>query len=136
MTYRLSGHSQDGHPVMGSFSVMRPPARPSADNSQAVVDPTLKAKIIAAREILGKDTVNDEDLWQLERQGRFADIRPASTTPSGDGTHSAATPTGAPARPPALPDPQPPTLGPPVPTGVTPVPTVTAPETQAAPGTK
>ena len=50
MTYRLSGHSQDGHPVMGSFSVMRPPPKPTADNSQAVVDPMLKAKILAARE--------------------------------------------------------------------------------------
>ena len=84
MTYRLSGHSPDGHPVMGSFSVMRPPPRPTADNSQAVVDPTLKAKIVAAREILGKDTVNDEDLWQLERQGRFADITPASDAPAGE----------------------------------------------------
>ncbi len=136
MTYRLSGHSQDGHPVMGSFSVMRPPPRPTADNSHAIVDPTLKAKIVAAREILGKDTVNDEDLWQLERQGRFANIVPAGSAPSGDGVHSTVTPIGTPARPPAMPDPGLPTRGPPVPTGVTPAPTLTAPATDPGPGTK
>ncbi len=132
MTYRLSGHSQDGHPVMGSFSVMRPPPRPTADNSLAVVDPTLKAKIVAAREILGKDTVNDEDLWQLERQGRFADITPTSDAPAGGPARPARTAS----RPPAMPGPDVPTLGPPVPTGATPAPTATTPEAQAPPNTK
>ena len=132
MTYRLSGHSQDGHPVMGSFSVMRPPPRPTADNSLAVVDPTLKAKIVAAREILGKDTVNDEDLWQLERQGRFADITPTSDAPAGGPARPARTAS----RPPAMPGPDVPTLGPPAPTGATPAPTATTPEAQAPPNTK
>jgi hypothetical protein len=123
VTYRLSGHSPDGHPVMGSFSVMRPPPRPTADNSRPVVDQALKAKILAAREILGRDTVNDEDLWQLERQGRFASLTLPGDTPAG-GTAPRAAP-----RPPAMPDPGLPTVGPPVPTGVTPPPTVTAPQT-------
>jgi len=135
MTYRLSGHSADGHPVMGSFSVMRPPPRPTSDNSRPVVDPALKAKIVAAREILGRDTVNDEDLWQLERQGRFATLAPGGDTPaSATRSEGAGFPTTAraPARPPAMPDPGLPAVGPPVPTGVTPPPTVTAPETPAA----
>ena len=108
MTYRLSGHSADGHPVMGSFSVMRPPPRPTADNSRPVVDPALKAKIVAAREILGRDTVNDEDLWQLERQGRFAALAPGGDTPArATRSEGAGFPTTAraPARPPAMPDP-------------------------------
>jgi PKD domain len=133
-TYRLSGHSADGHPVMGSFSVMRPPARPTADNSQAVIDPMLKARIVAARQMLGKDTVNDEELWQLERQGRFADVAPASDAPVGDAPASALPasappgPVSPPVRPPAMPGVGLPTRGPPVPAGVTPAPTVTAPE--------
>jgi hypothetical protein len=138
VTYRLSGHSTDGHPVMGSFSVMRPPPRPTADNSQPVIDPALKARIVAAREILGKDTISDEDLWQLERQGRFADLPPASD-PAREAT-SPASPASAPARPlarpPAMPLPEPPTLGPPVPTGVTPPPAVTAPPAEATPASK
>ena len=124
MTYRLTGHSEDGHAVMGSFSVMRPPPHPTADNSEPVTAPMLKAKIVAAREILGKGTVTDEDLWELERQGRFADL----TTTSGAPAEGSKSPVGSPARPPALPDPELPVRGPPVPTGVTPAPTVTAPE--------
>jgi hypothetical protein len=120
VTYRLSGHSSDGHPVMGSFSVMRPPPKPTADNSQAVVDPMLKAKIVAARQMLGKETVTDEDIWQLEREGRFADLAPA-----GDPARDTAT-ARAPAHPPAMPDPAVEAYGPPVPTGVTPPPAVTA----------
>jgi hypothetical protein len=143
MTYRLSGHSRDGHPVMGSFSVMRPPPRPTADNSQPVVDPVLKAKIVAARQMLGKDTVNDEELWQLERQGRFADIVPTTDAPEPTLTPSpspAPAPAPAPARPPVMPDLGLPTRGPPVPAGVTPAPTATVPEgvpeTDHAPGKK
>ena len=56
---------------MGSFLVMRPPARPTPSNSQPVLDSALKNKIVAARSILGKDVVDDEDLWNLERQGAF-----------------------------------------------------------------
>jgi hypothetical protein len=132
MTYRLSGHSPDGHAVMGSFSVMRPPPPPTANNSQPVVDPQLKAKVLAAREILGKDTVNDEDIWQLERQGRFADLTPGSDGPA-SANPARANPVSATVRPPAMPDPGLPTRGPPVPTGVTPPPSVTTAETPSAP---
>ncbi len=128
MTYRLSGHTREGHPVMGSFSVLRPPPRPTADNSQAVVDPLLKAKVLAAREMLGKETVNDEDLWRLEREGRFAGLAAATAEP--------ARPTTAPAAPPSMPSPGVPAMGPPVPTGVTEPPAATVPGTEGPPGTK
>ena len=111
VTYRLSGHSADGHPVMGSFSVMRPPPRPTADNSQPVVDPALKARIVAAREILGKDTVSDEELWQLERQGRFADC-PASTRPPPKRRARRARRRDLSRAPPAMPVAEPPTRAP------------------------
>jgi hypothetical protein len=53
---------------------MKPPPKPTRDNHVAVNDPQLKAKIMAARQILGKDVVTDQDLWQLEREGRFTNL--------------------------------------------------------------
>jgi hypothetical protein len=114
MTYRVAGKSREGLPVMGSFSVLRPPPRPTAENSQRVTDPAFTAKILAARAILGKDVVSDEDIWQLEREQRL----PPTTS-------SARMPT-PPQPPPSLGDPQVPSRGPPVPTSVTPPPAITA----------
>jgi hypothetical protein len=121
---------------MGSFSVMRPPPRPTADNSQPVTRPELKAKILAAREILGRDVVTDDDLWRLEREGRFAGLglgagspegAAATTNGSANGKAAAnAPPSRVAAAPPSMPDPSVPTQGPPVPTGVTPPPAVTS----------
>ena len=41
----------------------------------SVIDPLMKQKILLARQMLGKDTVDDEDLWSLERQGAFSDLK-------------------------------------------------------------
>jgi hypothetical protein len=110
ITYQLSGKSADGHPAMGSFSVMKPPARPTRDNSDPVVDSKKEAKILAAREILHQDVVTDEDLWRLEREGKFADLATAPNQPNTTLPASA---------PPAMPSPGHVTTGPPVPTSVT-----------------
>jgi len=118
-TYRLSGKSEDGHPAMGSFSIMKPPPRPTADNSRQVVDPVRKAKILAARQILGQDVVTDEEIWQLEREGLLANL----VVPPGSA--AAAQAPMQPLTPPAPIDPKVPTRGPPVPTSVTPPPTAT-----------
>jgi hypothetical protein len=72
--YQLEGRDAEGHPVRGAFSIMRPPDRPTRDNSTPVVDPQLKAKIVAARKILNTEYVTDEDIWRLEREGKFADL--------------------------------------------------------------
>ncbi|WP_224248201.1 PKD domain-containing protein [Hyalangium gracile] len=72
--HALEGKDSEGLPARGTFSVMRPPPRPTKEKSDPVVDPMLKAKILAARKILNRPYVTDEDLWALERQGRFADI--------------------------------------------------------------
>jgi len=74
LTYYLKGRSAEGRPVIGSFSVMRPPRRPNAENSTPVTDPRLLARIRRARERLGKDVVSDEDLARLERQGELQDL--------------------------------------------------------------
>jgi hypothetical protein len=74
LEHSLEGKDSEGLPVRGTFSVMRPPPRPTKDKNDPVVDPMLKAKIIAARQLLNRPYVTDEDLWALERQGKFADI--------------------------------------------------------------
>jgi hypothetical protein len=74
LEYALEGKDSEGLPVRGTFSVMRPPPKPTRENNNPVVDPLLKAKIIAARKILNRPYVTDEDLWALERQGKFAEI--------------------------------------------------------------
>ena len=111
LEYQVEGKDSDGNPVRGAFSIMRPPAVPTRENSNPVVDPQLKAKIVAARKILKTDYVTDEDLWRLEREGKFADLalpppldpaRPgvnepapaASVEPPGPGPTGPSTPPG------------------------------------------
>jgi hypothetical protein len=71
LVYRLEGTSADGRPAIGEFSVMKPPPKPSRENGTPVADPKLLAKIHRAIELLGQDTVTQEDLWRLEREGRL-----------------------------------------------------------------
>ncbi|MBZ4399638.1 MULTISPECIES: hypothetical protein [unclassified Myxococcus] len=75
VTYLLEGTTEDGHPARGTFSIMRPPPRPTRENSTPVLDPVLLAKVKRARELLGQPFVTDEDLWRLEREGRFSDLK-------------------------------------------------------------
>ncbi|MGZ3460339.1 MAG: hypothetical protein ACXU86_17770 [Archangium sp.] len=94
ITYSLEGTSADGHPARGTFSIMRPPPKPTKENSKPVEDPVLLAKIKRARELLHQELVTDEDLFRLEREGRFADLKvdasrkPASTVAPARGVSS------------------------------------------------
>ncbi|MCP3138810.1 hypothetical protein [Pyxidicoccus xibeiensis] len=81
VTYALEGNTLDGHPARGTFSLMRPPPAPTRDNSTPVTDPLLLAKVKKARELLGQPYVTDEDLWRLEREGRFDDLNVKRDTP-------------------------------------------------------
>ncbi len=72
--YSLEGKDSQGLPVRGAFSVMRPPPKPTKENSNPVVDPLFKEKILAARKILNRPYVTDEDIWRLQREGRFAEL--------------------------------------------------------------
>jgi hypothetical protein len=89
LTYALEGLSADGHPARGTFSVMRPPPKPTKENSNPVTDPVLLAKIKRARELLQQEFVTDEDIFRLEREGKFADLKidrsqkPAQAVPTG-----------------------------------------------------
>lgn len=74
VTYQLEGVSPEGYAVRGSFSLMRPPPPPTKNSNTPVDDPVLLAKIKRAREILRQEFVTDEDLWRLEREGKFSDL--------------------------------------------------------------
>jgi hypothetical protein len=82
VNYELYGYSEAGERAMGVFSVMHPPERPTAENSKPVSDPLLKAKILAARDILKKDVVNDVEIAQLEREGKFAQLDVQAGSPA------------------------------------------------------
>jgi hypothetical protein len=100
--YALEGKDSEGLPVRGTFSVMRPPPKPTKEKSDPVVDAQLKEKILAARKLLNRPYVTDEDLWSLERQGKFAEINArfakeqaaAKPTDKRDGSTKLPTPPG------------------------------------------
>ena len=52
-------------------SILRPPERPTPQNSTPVTDPALEARIKLAMKLLGKDVVTDGDLLRLEWEGRL-----------------------------------------------------------------
>jgi len=87
--------------------------RTGAALSAPVIDPLLKQKIILARQLLGKDFVTDEDIWQLDREGAFANLK---VSPEQAAAAAAAAKAAAANTPP--PPPSPPAAvprGPPVP---------------------
>ena len=114
-TWDLKGVSAEGYPALGSFSVMVSPSKPGPDAGTTVFDPLLKQKIILAREMLGKDVVNDEDLWHLQREGAFANLKvsPAEAAAAASAAIAAAVQAGPPSTQ------GPPTRGAPVPTSTT-----------------
>ncbi len=73
--YILFGETPEGYKVHGRFTIMRPPKRPTKKDHDPVVSPELKAKILAARKILGKEFVTDEDLSRLEKLGHFKNLK-------------------------------------------------------------
>jgi hypothetical protein len=73
--YFLEGRTPDGHAVRGAFSVMRPPALPNKERHEPISDPILLAKVKMARAVLHRDFVTDEDIWTLERAGKFDALR-------------------------------------------------------------
>jgi hypothetical protein len=55
---------------------MKPAPLPTADNSVPVEAAGLVARILRARQTLGKQYVTRTDLDRLERSGAFADLEP------------------------------------------------------------
>lgn len=109
LEHYLEGKDSEGLPVRGAFSVMRPPPKPTKENSDPVVDPLLKEKILAARRILKRPYVTDEDLFALQRRGLFAELEAKHQASQAQQPQ----PTGTE----AAPDPGPPPDGPTAPPG-------------------
>ena len=69
LLYKLEGTSTDGRPALGEAAVMRPPPVPTRENSTPVNSRRVAAQIRRAMRILGKSSVSQEELWELERAG-------------------------------------------------------------------
>jgi hypothetical protein len=74
--YVLHGTSAEGWPAIGNFALMMPPPEPTRERHQPITDPLKVAKILKARELLGKEFVTDEDLFRLQREGKFEGLKP------------------------------------------------------------
>jgi hypothetical protein len=75
LDYQIEGRAPGGEPVLGRFSIMKPPPVPTREQHVPVVDPELRAKIMRARELLGKKLVTDDDIWRLEQEGKMKDLK-------------------------------------------------------------
>jgi hypothetical protein len=71
VVYELQGTTPSGVPARGQLTLMRPPPKPTRENSIPIEDPQVVFKIRRAMAILKQDTVSEEDLWRLEREGKL-----------------------------------------------------------------
>ena len=58
-------------PARGQLTILRPQPRPTRENSVPIQDPAMILKIRRAMSILKQDTVSQEDLSRLEREGKL-----------------------------------------------------------------
>lgn len=71
VTFEIQGVTPAGMQARGNLTLLRPPPRPTAGNSIPIQDPALMVKIRKAMAILKQETVSQEDLWRLEREGKL-----------------------------------------------------------------
>jgi hypothetical protein len=71
VTYEIQGVTPAGIQARGNLTLLRPPPRPSRENSIPIQDPAMMVKIRRAMAILNQETVSQEDLWRLEREGKL-----------------------------------------------------------------
>ncbi len=71
VVYGIQGVTAAGMQARGEIAVLRPPPRPTRENSVPIDDPAMTMKIRKAMEILGTQTVSQEDLFRLEREGKL-----------------------------------------------------------------
>ena len=71
VTYEIQGVTPAGMQARGSLALLRPPPKPTRENSVPIDDPAMANKIRRAMAILKQDTVSQEDLWRLEREGKL-----------------------------------------------------------------
>jgi hypothetical protein len=71
VTYAIQGATPAGLQARGELTLLRPPPRPTRENSVPVEDPEMASKIRRAMSILNQPSVSQEDLWRLQREGKL-----------------------------------------------------------------
>jgi hypothetical protein len=71
VTYEIQGATPAGMQARGNLTLLRPPPKPSRENSIPIEDPAMLLKIRRAMAILNQESVSQEDLWRLEREGKL-----------------------------------------------------------------
>jgi hypothetical protein len=71
VTFAIQGVTATGMQARGELTLLRPPPKPTRDNSIPIQDPAMAQKIRRAMTILNQQTVSQEDIWRLEREGRL-----------------------------------------------------------------
>jgi hypothetical protein len=71
VVWEMQGSTPDGMPARGQLTVMRPQPKPTRENSIPIEDPAMVEKIRRAMAILHQETVSQEDLLRLEREGKL-----------------------------------------------------------------
>ena len=102
--YELEGKTRDGVAVFGAFTLMAPGVIDRA-TSQKVDDQEIKDRLVQAMKILGKKQISDEELMQLEEQGKIPKLGMKPPTPAPGFTQPVAPATGAPKPLPPAPPP-------------------------------
>ena len=71
VTFAVQGVTASGMQARGELALLRPPPRPTRENSVPIQDPAMIQKIRRAMGILNQETVSQEDIWRLEREGKL-----------------------------------------------------------------
>jgi hypothetical protein len=71
VTFAVQGVTASGMQARGELAIVKPPPRPTRENSIPIEDPAMMEKIRRAMAILNEETVSQEDIWRLEREGKL-----------------------------------------------------------------
>src|SRR5207253_2868980 len=71
VTFAVQGVTASGMQARGELALLKPPPRPTRENSVPIQDPAMIQKIRRAMGILNQETVSQEDIWRLEREGKL-----------------------------------------------------------------
>ena len=70
VTFAVQGVTASGLQARGELALLRPSPRPTRENTVPIQDPAMIQKIRRAMAILNQETVSQEDIWRLEREGK------------------------------------------------------------------
>src|SRR5205085_328040 len=70
VTFAVQGVA-DSMQARGELTLLLPPPKPTRENSIPIQDPAMVQKIRRAMTILNQETVSQEDIWRLEREGKL-----------------------------------------------------------------